>query len=72
MKLWIDDVRPAPDGYVLVKSVRRAKWAIETVEAKGGTIELIDIDHDAGDCVCVGDGHLFWVYTYGRLTRWKI
>ena len=60
MKLWIDDVRPAPDGYVWIKSVRLAKWCVEKVDnwhkraAEMGieprwNIELIDIDHDAGD-----------------------
>ena len=32
MKLWIDDVRPAPDGYVWCKSVNQAKWAIIAFE----------------------------------------
>ena len=25
MKLWIDDVRPAPEGYIVCKSVNSAK-----------------------------------------------
>lgn len=32
MKLWIDDVRPAPEGYVWCKSVRIAQHAIEMSE----------------------------------------
>lgn len=32
MKLWIDDVRPAPEGYVWCKSVNQAKEAIEDRE----------------------------------------
>ena len=32
MKLWIDDVRPAPEGYVPVKSVNEAKEAILSYE----------------------------------------
>ena len=32
MKLWIDDVRPAPDGYYWCKSVNDAKKAIEDRE----------------------------------------
>ena len=31
MKLWIDDVRPAPEGYIWCKSVNEAKRAIEFV-----------------------------------------
>ena len=57
MKLWIDDVRPAPKGYRTVRSVNEAKEIIETYEimrrVSGGKryyiIELIDIDHDAGE-----------------------
>lgn len=32
MKLWVDDVRPAPEGYKWVKSVNEAKDYIESVE----------------------------------------
>lgn len=30
MKLWVDDLRPAPNGYIWVKSVEAAKTAIIT------------------------------------------
>jgi hypothetical protein len=55
MKLWIDDVRPAPEGYMLCTSVNNAKCMIEIVERDilfanlNSEIELIDIDHDAGE-----------------------
>lgn len=51
MKLWIDDVRPAPEGYRWYKSVNEAKEAIEVFEAfsKLSPIELIDLDYDSGD-----------------------
>ena len=56
MKLWIDDVRPAPEGYVWCKSASAAKFAItgeedysKTFPNGGYGIELIDIDHDAGE-----------------------
>jgi hypothetical protein len=57
MKLWIDDVRPAPAGYAWAKTVERAKEIIisneELLKVNNGksnyTIELIDVDHDAGD-----------------------
>ena len=47
MKLWIDDVRPAPKGYVWCKSTNDALRKI-TVDFKNN-INLIDLDHDAGD-----------------------
>lgn len=57
MKLWIDDLRPAPFGYRIARSVNEVIEIIETYEImhrmSGGKkiyeIELIDIDHDAGD-----------------------
>lgn len=65
MKLWIDDTRPAPIGYIWVKSVNEAIERIEGSEIRVGmldnnnplceedikelSIELIDLDHDAGE-----------------------
>lgn len=99
MKIWIDDVRPAPDGYAWVKSVNEAKFQIaatdplyvnETTVSLGGIIyrnsedkmvidysqtmhlngiELIDIDHDAGDYACDGGDYiklLDWLEETGR------
>ena len=50
MKIWIDDVRPAPENYLWYVSVNATKEAIEFIEKNFGKnyIELIDIDHDAG------------------------
>ena len=70
MKLWVDDVRPAPKGYVWCKSVDETKECIEYFERylnrMGDTlkpyskynIELIDIDHDAGDSVQYGGDYI--------------
>ena len=49
MKLWIDDVRPAPNGYVWCKSVGQTKQVIRSNELRHEIIEILDIDHDAGD-----------------------
>jgi hypothetical protein len=49
MKIWLDDVRPAPDGFVLAHSVNEAIMLIEYAETTGAGIELIDCDHDLGD-----------------------
>lgn len=52
MKLWIDDIRPAPRGYFWVKSVNQAidllKSSFNQLNNKT-MIEVIDLDHDAGD-----------------------
>ena len=100
MKLWIDDVRPAPEGYTWDRSVNEAKWRIsysetmywalcmdekyksdEQLELGGETrelikekkklyqIEVIDIDHDAGDYANDGGDYiklLDWLEETGR------
>ena len=78
MKIWIDDVRPAPEGYVWKKSVNSAIREIEACEwdecehgkiVFQNQIELIDIDHDAGDYSSDGGDYikLFdWLEKTGR------
>lgn len=49
MKIYLDDIRKAPDNYILVKSVNQAKHLILNAEQNNESIEIIDIDHDLGD-----------------------
>ena len=50
MKLWVDDIRPAPDlSYFVMPSVNLAKEYILYCEKIGRPIELIDLDYDSGD-----------------------
>ena len=63
-KLWIDDVRPAPEGYVWARSTDDAIIIIKTISTFLDMVayrvnepetlanvwfDVIDIDHDAGD-----------------------
>ena len=81
MKIWVDDVRPEPEGYVRVTSVLEAKELIEFAErqlAKAdyvfydmshNKIEVIDMDHDAGDYARFGGNYinlLCWLEEIGR------
>lgn len=69
MKLWIDDVRPAPDGYIWRESVDGAKVSIIYAEKNNIEIELIDLDHDAGDYAKFGGDFikiLDWMERTGR------
>ena len=76
LKLWIDDVRPAPDGYVWIRSVNKAHEFIEIYENiyrreqdPFMKIVLIDIDHDAGDYSEDGGDYiklLDWLEETGR------
>ena len=54
MKIWVDDLRPVPQGYVGTKSVNETIELIEKIEKSGESIELIDLDHDLGDYASQG------------------
>lgn len=76
MKLWIDDWRPAPDGYYWCTSVNEAKkviayygswvdWDNNIVDM----IELIDVGYDAGKYAKYGGNYiklLEWLEETGR------
>lgn len=48
--LWLDDMRPAPDGWVHVKTADEAAKLI-----KGGNVRHASLDHDLGACdECLG------------------
>ena len=50
LKIWVDDVRPAPEGYVWLKSVNEVKkYLADPHILNNYEIKLIDLDHDAGD-----------------------
>jgi len=75
MKIWIDDLRVAPAGYVWCKSVNEAKVAIEKAERMGETIEYLDLDHDAGDYQYDGGDFikvLDWMEETGRAYACRI
>lgn len=58
MKIYLDDVRPAPEGWVLTKT------APETIKLlyTGGVTHL-SLDHDLGEESGVGNGYdvLLWI-----------
>lgn len=75
MKIWIDDVRPAPSGYMWCKTVIEAKALIErcelyfTILPDIWEIEIIDIDYDAGEYAVYGGDYiklLDWLEETGR------
>lgn len=69
MRLWLDDLRPAPEGYFWAHSVYRAEKEIVLAEMRREPIELIDMDHDAGDYAQYGGDYiklLDWLEETGR------
>lgn len=70
MKLWIDDVRPAPEGYVWCKSVNETKIVIERAEeAVLGAIESIKSYKDNYDKLASHDMEHFKKCIYPTMTK---
>ena len=49
MKIYLDDLREAPKGYIRTHSVNETIKLIEELEKANTPIELLDLDHDLGD-----------------------
>ena len=46
MKIWVDDLRPAPEGYIWCKSTNEAlRLIVPNIEK----VKVIHLDHDMGD-----------------------
>ena len=55
MRIWVDDIRPAPEGY---ERVHTANQAIDYIKIYGKFVTLLDLDHDAGDYVELGGDYI--------------
>lgn len=66
MKLWIDDIREAPRDHVWIKGTN---IALRFIRAHAADIELIDLDHDAGDYAKEGGDYIAILRELERLTR---
>lgn len=55
MKLWIDDMRPAPQGYYWCKTVDNT---IDLLNDPFIDVEELNLDHDAGDMVEWGGDYI--------------
>lgn len=51
MKIYLDDERNTPDGWVRTYSVQET---IDLIEANGSNVELVSLDNDLGDNVPEG------------------
>lgn len=72
IKIWLDDVRQAPNGYVHCRSVNSAKALIEATE-KFCQIEVVDCDHDLGEYAPDGgDGIKLLDWLVERQTFYRI
>lgn len=78
--LWIDDVRPAPEGYIWIRTVSAAiAICIEESYFSSGKMCLylgdVSLDHDAGDMRSFGGDYirfLEWLEEKQQAEGWKI
>lgn len=56
MKIYLDDTRPCPQGWILVMS---AEVAIDML--KQGSVDTISLDHDLGENKKTGYDVLLWI-----------
>lgn len=81
MKIWVDNIRPGPEGYYALDTVNKVKNRImfyedvnksleeQHIYLHDTVIELIDLDHDAGDYYADGGDYieiLNWLEETGR------
>lgn len=70
LKIWVDDVRPAPNGYYWCKTVNSVKRLLcDAHIINYYDIAVIDLDHDAGDYAKEGGDYikiLDWLEETGR------
>lgn len=52
MKLYLDDLRPCPEGWVLARTAPEAIAHLET-----GAVTHLSLDHDLGDDAGAGTGY---------------
>lgn len=63
IKIWVDDIRPAPESYYWVKTVDLCKDLLRwhKIPSRLGTrllIEEISLDHDSGDYFQYGGDYI--------------
>lgn len=58
MKVYLDDVRKAPEGWVLLKTPQEVKEYLKT-----NKVSVLSLDHDLGDDDRIGTGYdiLTWI-----------
>lgn len=69
VRLWLDDVRPAPKGFIHAYTVDELIEAVKLVEhmaASNTIIEVISLDNDLGEGLKEGYKFLDWMEATGR------
>src|SRR3989344_4221608 len=68
MRIWLDDFRPAPDGFIHVKNLAEFR---ETIMSNLETIEVMSFDYDLGNDEPTGYDIIKW-FAENHLDRWPL
>ena len=60
MKIWVDDVRQEPRGYIRFCDVNSCIKFLNELRSNGciSIVEVLDLDHDAGDFAVSGGDYI--------------
>lgn len=58
IKIWVDDIRPAPFGYMNAYTTNIAISIISIAVENNIDIEVLDIDHDVGEWAYDGGDYI--------------
>jgi hypothetical protein len=72
LKIWLDDVRPAPKGYLHAWNYESAIYLIEHLSCLENGIELISFDHDLGENKSGYDVAKYIVENNIKINRYKV
>lgn len=61
INFWLDDLRPAPDGFIWAKSVDELIILLARYETSGATFNILSLDHDLGENVATGYDFTKWL-----------
>ena len=66
VRLWLDDVREAPEGWI------RCYWPADVIKyLKSQTVDEISLDHDLGECESTGYDVVLWLAEQVFLKQFK-
>ena len=71
MKIWLDDIRPAPCGYIHVRNLKALRALIDSTSDPVVIIEVMSLDHDLGQDEPDGYEIIKW-FAENHLNRWPV
>lgn len=73
MRLWLDDLRPAPPNWVWCKTLDEVQIVFMIAAREGTAISEMSFDHDLGEGQPDGYDVIKWIVrTYPSLYPWKV